>query len=371
MYLKSLDLINFRNYNNLNLELNKGLNIFVGENAQGKTNVVESIYYSSSLKSHRTIRDRELIKWDKNRAYIKSVVAKSQRDCVLEFLINNEDKKSIKVNGVKINKSSDVMGILNAVIFSPEDLKLVKEGPSLRRKFIDNELNQIRPKYHHSLLRYSQCLLQRNNLLKAAFKSPSIKTTMEVFSEQLSEYGAIITEIRYEFVKKLALIAKLIHRKITDGREELEIAYQGSCDCEIERAKIKESLFKYYTENVDDDISRGFTTKGPHRDDLIIKINGMDAKTYGSQGQQRTAALSLKLSELEIIKSEVGEYPVLLLDDVLSELDTKRQSYLLDALRDIQTIITCTSLNDINEFHFSSKDIFQVNGGTVNKVTNT
>ncbi|MDF2672846.1 MAG: recF [Clostridiales bacterium] len=368
MYLKSLELKNFRNYIGLNLNFNKGLNIFVGENAQGKTNIVESIYYISSIKSHRTSRDKDLIKWGKTKTYIKAEVVKNFGEIIMEFLLSSEEKRAIKINGIKKTKTSDILGAVNAVIFSPEDLKLVKEGPGIRRKFIDNELNQIRPKYHYALSQYNNCLMQRNTLLKSAKYSDSIKYTIEVFSEQLAEYGSFITEVRNEFIKKLGLIAKLMHRKITDGKEELEIVYQLSAEEFKDKNDVKNKLLKYYTENINDDISRGITMKGPHRDDLLIYINGMDARMYGSQGQQRTAALSLKLSELEIIKSEVGEYPILLLDDVLSELDSKRQSFLLTSLKEIQTIVTCTSLNDLNSYHFEHKDVFNVKEGMVKKL---
>ncbi|EYE88636.1 recombinase RecF [Fervidicella metallireducens AeB] len=368
MHVKNLELKNYRNYSSLSLNLNKGLNIFVGENAQGKTNIVESIYYLSGVKSHRTSRDSELIKWDKDRAYIKADVVKAISDYTMEFLLSNEEKKAIKVNGIRINKISEVLGTVNVVIFSPEDLKLVKEGPAFRRKFIDNELNQIRPKYHHALLQYNRVLMQRNNLLKSIKFSPSNRITAEVFSEQLAEYGSFLCDARNEFIKKLSLIARLIHRKITNGKEELEIIY----DCSIGKYKNKQEtkkwLLKYYIEEMDTDIERGVTLKGPHRDDLIIKINGFDTKIYGSQGQQRTAALSLKLSEIEIIKSEVSEYPILILDDVMSELDLNRQKFLLESLKDVQTILTCTSLNDINAFHFDNKDVFIVKNGNISKL---
>lgn len=368
MYIKSLELKNFRNYTNLNIKLNKGLNIFVGENAQGKTNIVESIYYLSSMKSHRTPRDKDLIKWGKSKAYIKAEVVKNFSDILMEFLLSSEEKRAIKINGIKKSRTSEVFGAVNAVIFSPEDLKLVKEGPGNRRRFIDNELNQIRPKYHHVLTQYNNCLMQRNSLLKSARNSSSAKYTIEVFSEQLAEYGSFITEVRYEFIKKLGLIAKLMHRKITDGREDLEIVYQSSIDEYKDKNEVKNKLLKYYIENISEDINRGITMRGPHRDDLLININGMDARVYGSQGQQRTAALSLKLSELEIIKSEVGEYPVLLLDDVLSELDSNRQIFLLNSLKEIQTVVTCTSLNDLNSFHFENKDVFNVKEGMVERI---
>jgi DNA replication and repair protein RecF len=368
MYVKNIELRNYRNYLNLKIDLNSGLNIFVGENAQGKTNIAEAIYFLSSLKSHRTSKDKELINWNKSKCYIKADIQKQFENKLIEFLISNEEKKECKINGVKYSKASDIFGVVNVVIFSPEDLRLIKEGPHIRRKFIDSELNQLRPKYHHALMQYNHVLMQRNNILKSINKSPSLKMTAEVFGEQLSNYGSFICEVRYEFIKKLSLIARLMHRKITNGKEELEIIYDCSIGEFEDINKTRSKLFKYYIENVNDDINKGYTLKGPHRDDLIIKINGIDTKTYGSQGQQRTAALSLKLSELEIIKSEVNEYPVLILDDVLSELDIARQKFLLDSLKDIQTILTCTSLNDIKEFHFEKKDIFTVKDGIINKL---
>lgn len=368
MYLKNIELRNYRNYLNLNINLNCGLNIFLGENAQGKTNVAEAIYFLSSLKSHRTSKEKELINWNKDKCYIKGEIQKNNGNNTIEFLIGNEIKRACKINGIKYNKASEIFGFVNVVIFSPEDLKLVKEGPQARRKFIDGELNQIRPKYHHALMQYNHILMQRNNLLKSISRSPSLRMTAEVFGEQLADYGSFICEVRNEFIKKLSLISRLIHRKITSGKEELDIIYDCSGGEFTNKSKIREDFLKYYNENINEDIEKGYTLKGPHRDDLIIKINGIDTKSYGSQGQQRSAALSLKLSELEIIKSEVGEYPILILDDVLSELDIKRQKFLLDALKDIQTILTCTSLNDINEFHFEQKDIFIVKEGVINKI---
>lgn len=368
MFIEALELKNFRNYIDLKINFNNGLNIFIGENAQGKTNLVESIYFSSSLKSHRTHKDKELIRWNCHNALIRCNIKKNSGDYLIEFLINNDGKKMFKLNGVRLNKSSDIMGALNVVIFSPEDLKLVKDGPSQRRRFIDTELCQIRPKYAHILSRYNHCLIQRNNLLKSIIRKPALKETAEVFSIQLAEYGSFLLMARYEFIKRLSLISRLIHRKITDGKEEIEIIYESSCNDYSSIENIRNKLLKCYTENIDEDVKKGYTLVGPHRDDLVININGIDARSYGSQGQQRTAALSLKLSELEIIKSEVGEYPILILDDVLSELDIKRQKFLLNALKDIQTILTCTTLNDINSFHFENKDVFLVNKGIIQKL---
>lgn len=367
MYVKKLEVRNYRNYVALALELNRGLNVFVGENAQGKTNIAEAIYYLSSLRSHRTSKDKELIMWDKDKAYIRGEIERTLGTHIIEFLLSSEGKRAVKLDGMRVSKGSDVLGSVNVVIFSPEDLKLVKEGPAIRRKFIDGEMNQIRPKYHHAVGQYNHILLQRNNLLKSITRSPSLRLTAEVFSEQLAEYGSFISEARIEFIKKLSLIARLVHRKITNGKEELEIGYLSASSESLDRRAIKDELYNYYVNNINDDIEKGYTIKGPHRDDLLIKINGIDARIYGSQGQQRTAALSLKLSELEIIKSEVGEYPVLILDDVLSELDVGRQKFLLEALKEVQTILTCTSLNEIKEFHFENRSVFKVTEGRIQK----
>lgn len=365
MYVDVLELLNFRNYQKLELKLNDKINIFVGENAQGKTNILEAIYFLSALKSHRTSRDKELIYWNKEKAYIKGEINKNLGRYKLEFLLDMNGKKMMKLNGVGLNKSSEILGTLNSVVFSPEDLRLIKDGPAQRRKFIDNELCQIRPKYHYILGQYNKVLMQRNNILKSIYSSPSLKTTLEVFSEQLADYGSIIIQNRVEFIKKLSLIARLIHRKITDGKEELEVVYKTDVNTSLGQNNIKQELINYYINGIDEDVKKGFTLKGPHKDDLIIYINGIDVRNFGSQGQQRTAALSLKLSELEIIKSEVGEYPVLLLDDVLSELDPNRQFFLLNSLKDIQTIITCTSTRDIDIKKFGEKSVFEVKKGTV------
>ncbi|KRQ85939.1 DNA replication and repair protein RecF [Caloramator mitchellensis] len=361
MYVKELEVINFRNYSNLKIEFAKGLNILVGENAQGKTNVLEALNYLGALKSHRGNKDKEIIKWGKNKAYIRANGSRNIGDFTLEFLLSLESKKEIKLNGIKINKTSEVFGTVNSVIFSPEDLRLLKDGPDVRRRFIDNELNQLKPKYHHYLNQYNKVIQERNNLLKQRVNN----TLIDIYDEQLSEFGSFIILNRIEFIKKLSIISKLLHRKITNGKEEISIQYKTDVK-DVSLKDIKEKLYRLYKENIAEDIKKGYTSKGPHRDDLIIFINGVDAKSYASQGQQRTAALSLKLSEIEIIKGETGEYPILLLDDVMSELDLIRQKYLLDSLKDIQTFLTITSLNDIEKFNFDKKRVFEVYNGTIN-----
>lgn len=368
MYIKSLELLNFRNYKNDCIELNPGLNVFVGENAQGKTNLAEAIYYLGNIRSYRASKDKELIYWGESRAYIKARAQKKTGESLIEYIISNENKKALKINGVSISKISEALGCIYVIIFSPEDLRLVKEGPAQRRRFIDIEMNQIKPRYHHALVQYHRVLAERNNILKSISRSPSLKAMAEVYGEQMADYGSIIIKERQEFVKKLSLISKIMHRKITEGKEELDIEYKSSIGNEEDRNIIRNKLLDYYTNCIDQDIIRGFTQKGPHRDDLSIKINNVDVRTYGSQGQQRTAALSLKLSEIEIIKAESGEYPILLLDDVLSELDLSRQKYLLESLKQLQTVLTCTSMNEINQFCFESKSVFNVEQG---KITGT
>lgn len=368
MQIENIEFRNFRNYTNAEIKFKKGLNIFIGDNAQGKTNITEAVYYLSALKSHRTSKSKEMILWGKDKAYIKGSVNKKYSDFLIEALISSEEKRLFKVNGVRANKASDILGVLNVVMFSPEDLKIVKEGPQVRRKFIDNELLQIKPIYHHVLSQYNHVLLQRNNLLKNIYRSPSLKVTAEVFSEQLAEYGSQVCEIRDSFIKKLSEISKEIHKGITNGKEQLEINYL--CDGGLFKGKdiIKKELLSYYLNKIDEDIQKGYTLRGPHRDDLLASINGTDVKSYGSQGQQRTAALSLKLSEIEIIKIEAGEYPVLILDDVLSELDSSRQHYLLETLKSVQTLLTCTDIDNFDVSGFDDVKINRVHEGTIEKV---
>ncbi|CCJ34078.1 DNA replication/repair protein RecF [Caloramator australicus] len=360
MFIKELELINFRNYLNLKIEFLKGLNVLYGQNAQGKTNVLEAINFISTLKSHRTSKDRELIKWGKSKAYIKANLNKSLGDFTVEVLISEMSKKEAKLNGIKLSRASEVIGNANTVIFSPEDLRLLKDGPDIRRRFIDNELNQIKPRYNYYLSLYNKVLLERNNLIKKGID----KSLLDVYDQQLAEYGSFLIFNRIEFIKKLSIICKLLHRKITNGNEELVIKYKGDI-IDGELKSIKERLYSLYKNSIEEDIKKGYTSKGPQRDDIEVFINGVDAKHYASQGQQRTAALSLKLSEIEIIKGETGEYPILLLDDVMSELDLQRQKYLLDSLMDVQIILTITSLNDLEKFSINRKRIFEVSNGNI------
>lgn len=368
MYVNSLTLQNYRNYDRLSILLHPGLNIFFGDNAQGKTNIIESVYLCGTGRSHRTFKEKEMIYWTRERSYVKAEINKKDFATTIEINLFNGSPKSVKVGSVKIDRLSDLLGNLNVVMFSPEDLKLVKEGPVFRRRFLDIEISQVKPGYFYNLHQYNKVLMQRNNLLKSIKYDNSQIKTLDVWDEQLSQYGSYIVNYRQEFIKKISILAKLIHRKITDGNEELNISYCSVFKDSKSREDIKIGIYKELLRNRQKDIMRGTTSSGPHRDDMDFYINDIDVKAFGSQGQQRTAALSLKLSELEFVKSECSEYPVLLLDDVLSELDTKRQKFLLDSLKNVQTILTCTGINDIIEFRKEDRFLFEVKAGSVKKI---
>lgn len=367
MIVSSIALQNYRNYDKLSLSLHPGLNIFYGDNAQGKTNLIESIYLCGTGRSHRTFKDKELIKWNNEYGYIKANIKRGDMSTSIEICLHDGRPKLAKVGGAKVEKLSDLLGNLNVVMFSPEDLKLVKDGPIFRRRFLDIEISQVKPSYYYNLQQYNKVLVQRNNLLKAIKYDKSLIKTLDIWDEQLSEFGSYVVKYRIEFINKISILAKLIHRKITDGNEELGIFYSTQFNNIKNREDSKIGIYKQLVDARQKDIQRGVTSVGPHRDDIDFFINNIDVKVFGSQGQQRSAALSLKLSELEFIRSECFEYPVLLLDDVLSELDIKRQKYLLENLKNIQTILTCTGIGDIMEFRKNDRYIFNVINGEVNK----
>jgi recF protein len=368
MYVKKVTLHNYRNYEKLSLSLHPNLNIFFGDNAQGKTNFIESIYLCGTGRSHRTFKEKELVTWNAEGGYVRTDIEKRGMNTSIEISLFNGKPKVVKVGGSRITKLSELLGSLNIVVFSPEDLKLVKEGPVFRRRFLDVEISQVKPGYYYNLQQYNKALLQRNNLLKSIKYDKGLMNTIDIWDEQLSLYGSYIINYRSEFIKRISILAKLSHRKITDGREELNIKYSCQFEEVKNREDIKSGLYRSLVENRGRDIQRGTTSVGPHRDDMDFFINGIDTKIFGSQGQQRTSALSLKLAEIEFMKGESGEYPVLLLDDVLSELDISRQKYLLDNLKNIQTFLTCTSISDIEEFRKGDRYIFEVNKGNVKKV---
>ena len=367
MNLTGLWLNNFRSYDRLYLPLTPNLTVLVGNNAQGKTNLLEAIFFCCTARSHRTNKEKELIKWDCERAYIKTEAERGDGKHRVEISISKHKKKCISVNALPIKRVGELLGHMHCVMFSPEDLMLVKAGPAERRRFIDIEVSQVRKPYFYALANYISTLDQRNRLLKSLQFSGSLLGTLDVWDEQLADSGAKIIMYRSEFIERLKPIAQEVHSHISSGQEVLSLAYSTQIEHEsIESAKA--GLLEKFKAKREDDISRGTTTAGPHRDDLAVFVNGVDLRAFGSQGQQRTAALSLKLSELELFKQYTGEYPVLLLDDVLSELDPDRQAMLLDNISGKQTIITCADFDEALLERFYGCSVYQVSNSHLEKV---
>lgn len=372
MFLKKVFLKNFRNYAWQEVELQEGINIFFGENAQGKTNLLESIALLSTGKSYRALKDQELIRWQEKEFLVKAIGEREKRTLTIEVSFSLEGKKLVKINGQEQKKISSLLGLLNTVIFAPADLQLIQGSPGERRKFLDWEISQISPKYHYDLQQYYRSLQQRNNLLKGIREKKQNFDLLAVWDEQVTELGSKLIKKRIDCLKKLAILAKLMHRKITAQRETLELNYLSSLNLveeKITQEKEIKNIFKQKLEKIrEEEIYRGITLLGPHRDDFSSTINGIDVKTFGSQGQQRTAVLSLKLAELEFIKSECGEYPLLLLDDVMSELDKERREHLLRVVQNrIQTFITTTNLKDFPENFLTEVKLFSVLKGKIER----
>lgn len=359
MIIKSIELKNFRNYEELNLNLDGGTNILYGDNAQGKTNILESIYVSGTTKSHKGSRDKEMIRFGENEAHIRTMVEKNQMSYQIDMHLKKNRSKGIAINGVPIRKASELFGVLNMVFFSPEDLNIIKNGPSERRRFLDSEICQLDKIYLSDLTKYNKVLNQRNKLLKDMVFHPDLENTLSVWDMQLISYGRRIISRRRRFVEELNEIVRGIHKSISGGREQLTLTYEPDIEeaffeDELNRAKEKDR--KYCS-----------TSVGPHRDDISFFIGNIDIRKFGSQGQQRTSALSLKLSEIELVKRCIHDTPVLLLDDVLSELDSNRQNYLLNSIHDIQTVITCTGLDEFVKNRFQINKVFYIKNGTVEK----
>ena len=360
MIIKSLELENYRNYKNLCIEFDEGTNIFTGENAQGKTNILEAVYLCSTTKSHKGSKDNEIINFGSEEGHIRSKINKKEEEIRIDIHLRKSKSKIIALNLEKLKKTSELIGILNVVLFSPEDLNIIKGGPSYRRSFIDMQICRLDSSYVFNLSNYNKIIDQRNKLLKDIYFQPALRETLFIWDSQLQSYGSQVIKKRREFVKELNDIVKEIHYKLTGQKEFLDIRYEP----DTEEDKIEETL----KENAEKDLKSKITSCGPHRDDFIININGMDARKYGSQGQQRTAALSLKLAEIEIIKKNTNDNPIFLLDDVLSELDSNRQNMLLESISNIQTIITCTGLDDFVNERFKIDRVFDVHNGIVEVV---
>ena len=357
MIIKSIELSNFRNYESLNIQFDSGTNILYGDNAQGKTNILEAAYLSGTTKSHKSSKDKEMIRFHCEEAHIRTIVEKNEKEYQIDMHLRSRGSKGVAVNKVPIKKASELFGILNIVFFSPEDLNIIKEGPAERRRFLDSELCQLDKLYLSDLTKYNKILNQRNKLLKDISFRPDLMETLSVWDMQLVETGKRIIQRRKIFIEELNEIIGQIHSNISGGKEHLILKYEPNIDDiffgdELIKAKSK-------------DLKLCQTTVGPHRDDMLFSVDGIDIRKFGSQGQQRTSALSLKLSEIEIVKKSIHNTPVLLLDDVLSELDSNRQNYLLNSISDIQTIITCTGLEEFVKNRFQINKVFKVVNGKV------
>lgn len=359
MIIESIELKNFRNYRNLKLEFDEQTNIFYGDNAQGKTNILEAIYLSGTTKSHKGSKDRDMILFGEEEAHLRTFIRKSEMDYKIDIHLKKNKAKGIAINGVPIRRASELFGIANFVFFSPEDLSIIKQGPAERRRFLDMELCQLDKIYLHNLANYNKIVAQRNKLLKDLAFRKDLEDTLDIWDLQLAEYGKKVIQGRETFVKQLNQIISEIHEKLSGGREKLSVFYEKNCS--------KEALYEELQKNRERDIRLKTTSAGPHRDDLLFSVDSVDIRKFGSQGQQRTAALSLKLSEIELVKKIIHDTPILLLDDVLSELDHNRQNYLLNSIHDIQTMITCTGLDEFVNHRFSINKVFKVVEGTVSK----
>ena len=352
MYIKKIKLKNFRNYVEQEINLEKNTNLFYGDNAQGKTNILEAVFLCAIGKSFRARKEKELINLEKNNASIEIEYEKIDRQGIVKIELN--EKKIIYINGVKQNKISELLGNINVVMFSPDDIEILKSGPAERRKFLDIMISQLRPKYVYALNLYNKALEQRNNYMKQIKNGESNPHLVEIWDEKLAEYSQNVYNYRNEFVDKLKNKIGDIHKQITDEKEDIKIKYISDC-CN------KENYMKKLKNNFNFDVQRGYTSSGIHRDDFFVYINGKQVNIYGSQGQNRTTILSLKLAELQVIYDEIGEYPILLLDDFMSELDKNRRNNFVDNIKDIQVLITCTDKFSIEE-KINSKTFFVENG---------
>jgi DNA replication and repair protein RecF len=353
MNITKIKLKNFRNYDEQEIELGNNINIFYGDNAQGKTNIIESIFLCAIGKSFRTNKDNELIKFNEDFASVYIEYEKSDREGNIKIDISN--KKNIYTNGIKIKKLSDLLGNINIVIFTPDDINILKDGPQKRRRFLDIMIGQLRPNYIYILNMYNKTLEQRNNYLKQIKEENKPEDLLDIWDEKLIEYGVQIYNYRNEFIEKIKNKINDIHNKITSEKEEIKIEYISNC-------VNKEVYYNWLKERRKLDIIKGYTTKGIHRDDFNVYINDNLVNIYGSQGQNRTVMLSLKISEMNVIYDEIGEYPILLLDDFMSELDEKRRKNFLENIENNQIIITCTDKIDLNNNEYK---LFNVNQGNI------
>ncbi len=366
MYLYNLRLYDFRNFSELNTKFNNGINIFYGDNAQGKTNLLEAIYFISELRAARAFKESELIKYERPLAFIKGEFKTNTGPITRQVTFYRDRKKEVKEGENKKNKRSDLCPDISAVYFSPDDVDLIKGEPGLRRRFIDNIVCQFRPTFYKYLQDYQRVLAERNMLLKSIKVKPELIKTLDPWDNQLIEFGFRVISERISMLSKISQKAKDYFKSFSPPESHLDIKYKSEIDF-TNLSLIKKDYSKKLIENRKKDIGRSFTSLGPHRDDILFFINGTEVKTYSSQGQQRTTLLSLKISELKYMKEETGELPVLLLDDVFSELDAERQKYLIEFIKDMQAIITCTNVEYLESLMLEGSRIYKVESGTIVK----
>ncbi len=357
MLIEALNIKGFRNYKELSLRPSSGINIFYGDNAQGKTNLLEAVYVGCTSRSHKSVKDRELINFDFDEAHIRLDIKKRDVPYRIDTHIKKQSSKGIAVNGMPLRRASELFGVANVIFFSPEDLSIIKNGPGERRRFIDMELCQLQRPYTFDLISYNKILSQKNTLLKNFEQINGAEDILNIYNEQLSDFGSRIITKRQEFIEDINNIVREVHRDISSGKEELSLSYESS----VKASDMASELEK----NKDREKRQRMSLIGPHRDDISFMLNGVDLRHFGSQGQQRTAALSLKLSEIRLIESLVHDEPILLLDDVLSELDRGRQNMLLNSINGVQTFLTCTGLDDFIDNRFHIDKIFKVAFGEI------
>ncbi|MDD6070882.1 MAG: DNA replication/repair protein RecF [Clostridiales bacterium] len=360
MQINSLELSHYRNYESLNIGFDPGITILYGDNAQGKTNILEAVYISGTTKSHRAAKDKDIIQFGQNEAHIRLNLTKHDVKHRIDMHLRKNKSKGVAVDGQSIKRSGELFGIIHMIFFSPEDLSIVKNGPAERRRFMNLELCQLNKLYYYNYVNYNKALNQRNTLLKQIHFNPKLIDTLDMWDDYLMEYGRCLIEERETFIEELNDIVKDIHSHLTGSKENIQIVYEKNVsitDYEIMMKSKREMDLKYQSTQV-----------GPHRDDICFFINDIDVRKYGSQGQQRTAALSLKLAEIELVKKLIHDTPILLLDDVMSELDSNRKHYLLDSIKDIQTIVTCTGYDDFIKSRLMINKIYKVTEGTVEEM---
>lgn len=357
MYIESLALKNFRNYELQNIDLSDHINILYGDNAQGKTNIIEAIYIAATTRSHRGAKDKDIIRFGEDEAYIRANIKKRDISHRIDVNLRKKRPKGVAIDGIAIKRSVELFGLINIVIFSPEDMSVVKEGPSERRRFMDSELCQISRLYYSNLVRYNHILEQRNNLLKQIYFRPELEESLDIWDDQIIEAGKSIIRERSNFIKMMNEIISNIHKGLTSDKESVILKYEPNVKEEDYERVLKDKRKL--------DLKNNTTLTGPHRDDFGIIINDIDVRIYGSQGQQRTAALSLKMAEIELVKEIINDTPILLLDDVMSELDSKRRDALLSHIQDIQTIITCTGYDDFIKKSVSIDKKYKVVNGSI------